>query len=326
MSDTRITVALITHNSAQFLGACLDAIPGAFGSAPYDLVVADNDSTDATEKVVATHAPDATFVAMGRNAGYAAAINTVVARSTGPVFVLNPDTVLERGAIAPLVTALQRAGVGIAVPKVLDPDGTIDRSLRRTPTLARAFGEAVVGGKRAGRSARFGEVVIPDDAYATPHTADWALGAVMLISRECLTAVGEWDESFFLYSEETDFCLRAHDAGFSTWFEPAATVVHVGGESGTSPRLWTILTINRVRAYRKRHGRVATTAYWVTVTLGEALRAGRARATHREALGALWRGPHLLDRELARRCPPGAGTRPQLPTAGQSNSGVNTLT
>lgn len=320
MTREPVTIALVTYNSARFVGECIAALPAAFGDVPWHLVVADNASSDDTLDAVTAACPSAEIVALGRNAGYAAAINDVVARARGDVLVLNPDTVMAPGSAAAFTGARRRPGVGIVVPRVVDPDGRVDRSLRRTPTLLRAAGEAALGGGRAGRHPRLGEVVHDPSEYARGHRVDWALGAVMLVSRECLDAVGPWDESFFLYSEETDFCLRAADLGFATWYEPDALVVHVGGESGTSARLWTILTLNRVRLYRKRHGALAGGAFWGIVTIGEALRARRPGGTHREALSALRHGPGAVERELARRCPPGAGPAPPAQPSSASNT------
>ena len=155
----------------------------------------------------------------------------------------------------------------------MDGDGAVLRSLRREPTVLRAVGEAVVGGERAGRYRHWGEVVSDPDSYTHAKEADWATGAAMLVSRECLAAVGPWDESFFLYSEEVDFALRARDRGFRLRYEPAAGAVHLGGESGIDPALWALLTRNRIRLYRARHGRVRTAAFTGAVVLNEAVRA-----------------------------------------------------
>ena len=77
-----------------------------------------------------------------------------------------------------------------------------------------------------------------------------------MLSRDCWHACGPWDESFFLYSEEADFDLRARDAGFATVYEPSAGAVHLEGDSGNSPQLWTLLQLNRVRHFRRRHALV----------------------------------------------------------------------
>ncbi len=101
--------------------------------------------------------------------------------------------------------------------------------------------------------------------------------------------MGAWDESYLLYSEETDFCLRAADLGWSTWYEPASVIEHIGGDSGVNPVLAALLVVNKVRLYRRRHGPVAGTAYYLAVLAGEAVRALTGRPTSRASLTALLR-------------------------------------
>jgi GT2 family glycosyltransferase len=122
--------------------------------------------------------------------------------------------------------------------------------------------------------------------YESPATADWASGAAMMISAACFAAVGPWDESFFLYAEETDYALRAADAGFALRYVPDATAVHIGGEAHDSPQLWSLLMANRVRLFASRHGRARTAAFRAALVLNEALRAAGSR-THRAGLRAL---------------------------------------
>jgi GT2 family glycosyltransferase len=201
--------------------------------------------------------------------------------------LLNPDMRLESGSIQPLVDTVAAPGVGIAVPRLVDQDGGLRYSLRRSPTISRAWGEALLGGDRAGRFAAWGEVITAPKAYATPSRADWATGAAMLISRACKEAVGLWDESYFLYSEETDFALRAADAGFELRYVPDSEFVHHEGESHESPALFMLLTRNRVKLYRARHGPFKTSLFWLGVFTGELLRSGRPtrRAAARALLG-----------------------------------------
>jgi GT2 family glycosyltransferase len=288
-----LTVAVVTYNSAAHLPGLLASLGGGLdGVADWRLVVADNASTDATVDLVRHLAPDATVVAMGRNAGYAAGVNAAAAAAPPEraLLILNPDIRLAEGSVAALLTALNAPATGITVPRLTDVQGHPARSLRREPSVRRALGEALLGGVRAGRLPAFGEVVTDERRYRHPGTADWASGAVMLVSRECLDVVGPWDESFFLYSEETDFALRARDAGFALRYTPHAAAVHAGGEAHTSPRLWSILALNRVRLFRRRHGRVHAAAFWAAVTLNEGLRALGGGTTHRAALRALLLG------------------------------------
>jgi GT2 family glycosyltransferase len=280
---------VVTYNSEGVIGPCLDRLPAAFGSVPYELVVADNDSRDTTVALVGLKAPDASIVQLGRNAGYAAGINAALSRRTwrGPVLVLNPDVRLEPNAVQPLVATLGTAGVGVAVPRIIGADGATCHSLRRDPSVLRAWGEALLGGNRAGRFARLGEVVTDPEAYQRPGQADWATGAVMLISAECAARVGPWDEGFFLYSEETDFAIRARGAGFDVQYVPSSVAVHLGGESNTAPQLWTVLVRSRIRLYRKYHGPIATSAFTSAVIVNEAVRAAAGRQTSRAAIRQL---------------------------------------
>jgi GT2 family glycosyltransferase len=284
-----VTVAVVTYNSGDVLRGLLAALPGAMvGVDDHALAIVDNASSDRTLEVVAQMAPDATVVQMGRNAGYAAGVNAAFARlpPSDALLVLNPDSRPGPGSGHQLLQGLLSAGTGITVPRIVDRDSRLEWSLRREPTVLRTLGEAVLGGERAGRLS-IGEVIVGLKWYDHDAVADWATGAVMMISRACLDEVGPWDESYFLYSEETDFALRARDAGFALRLTTSAEVVHLGGAVRESPRLWALLTMNRLELYRRRHGTTAALAFRTALILNELLRSGRRRGTHRAALRAL---------------------------------------
>jgi N-acetylglucosaminyl-diphospho-decaprenol L-rhamnosyltransferase len=278
-----VTIALVTYNSAALLPDCLAALPAAMeGIERWRLVVVDNDSHDETLEVVARDAPDALVIAPGRNAGYAAGINTATAAlASDAVLALNPDARLAPGSVARLLVALDAPGVGVAVPSTRDADGSLDHTRRREPTIGRALGEAVLGGTRAGRYPRWGEVELDPAGYEHEGPVDWAVGAVMLMARACLDDVGRWDESFFLYSEETDYALRARDAGLVVRYASRAEAVHLGGEVHEISPLYNVMTRNRVVLYRRRHRLVPSIAFWAATLLNEALRSGSA--VHRVA-------------------------------------------
>jgi GT2 family glycosyltransferase len=283
-----VTLAVVTYHSAPLIRDFVAALPAALaGVSDHELIIVDNASSDDTVELVRACAPQATVVALDHNGGYAAGVNAGVMASNpaNPVLVLNPDVQLQPGSVRALLDALTLPGVGIAVPRMEHPNGGLCLSLRREPTLLRALGEALFGG-RAGRCSVLGEVVVEPARYARPGSADWATGAAMLISRECLESVGEWDERFFLYSEETDFCLRARDLGFVLRFVPDAIVLHPGGDYHNQ-RLHRMLVWNKVRLYRRRHGATRTMAYRLLLLLGEAARATAGRKKHRAGIGVL---------------------------------------
>jgi N-acetylglucosaminyl-diphospho-decaprenol L-rhamnosyltransferase len=289
----RVAVVIVTYNSAAVLSDCLRSLTTVDGVRLTDVVVADNDSRDDTLSIAGGYdqLPLRT-VQLGHNAGYAAAVNAAIAALTSPfdaVFVMNPDCRLRPDSLRLLADALGEPGRGITVPRILNPDGTLQCSLRRMPTVRGAFAEALLGGPRAGRAGAPGELITDTERYGRAGAATWATGAAMLIGANAARAVGPWDESFFLYSEETEFALRAADLGFTLWFEPAAVVEHIGGESSTNPALAALLVANKVRLFRRRNGAMASAAYYLAVVLGQAGRALAGRPTAKAAVAALLR-------------------------------------
>ncbi|HVK20402.1 MAG TPA: glycosyltransferase [Actinokineospora sp.] len=288
MTSRPIAIVVVTYNSADVIADCLRALPAALrGVGESRVIVVDNASSDGTTEVVTATDPDVKVVHRTDNDGFAAGVNEGIAQAEGcDVLVLNADIRLSPGSVATL-RAAAGPGIGIAVPRLTDVDGRTQHSLRRTPTVLRTLGEAVLGGARAGRIGPLGETVTSPRAYERARTVDWATGAAWLVTRECIDALGPLEERYLLYSEETDFMLRAGDAGFAVGYEPAAHAVHLGGEVSTSPRLWSLLATNKVRLHRERHGRVAGALMWFAVMLNTLPRAARGSATHKAALRGL---------------------------------------
>ena len=283
MTEPAFTAIVVTYNSAHEIGGLLDSLPAAVDGALVETIVVDNDSTDDTAAIVAARA-DCTLV-RSANSGYAGGINRgyEVARGRGPVLILNPDVRLRPGSVTALAGALQAPGVGITVPRIYGPDGALQFSLRREPTIARALGLTFTG------LPVFSEGCNRAADYDAAHAVDWATGAVFLIRRECYDALGEWDASFFMYSEEVDFCLRARDAGWITWYEPAAVVEHIGQASGFNADLYAMQVVNRVRLYRRRNGTAAAWIYWLAAIAAEGSRALLGSRIRRRAVEALIR-------------------------------------
>ncbi|RKT68863.1 GT2 family glycosyltransferase [Saccharothrix variisporea] len=287
-----LAVVIVTYHSAGVVEECLKSVAVALESIPDSrVVVVDNASGDDTVEVVRRVAPWAEVVVRGSNDGFAAGVNAGFAAAPDcDVLVLNPDVRLEPDAVVLLRAALAMPGTGIVAPRLFSADGGQQLSLRRAPGVLRAWGEAVVGGERAGRVEALGEVVTDRRRYETAGVADWVTGAAWLISRECREATGVLEERYFLYSEETEYMLRAGDRGFAVRYEPRARAVHLGGEQSTSAWLWAMAATNRVRMVRERRGRLAAFAMWWAVLVNEVLRVPRG-AKHRRAVRDLvrWR-------------------------------------
>ncbi|RYG48973.1 glycosyltransferase family 2 protein [bacterium] len=304
-----LAVVVVTFNSADTLGGLLDTLAdGLEGVESTEVVIADNASSDDSVALALAHPVGARVVHTGWNGGYAAGINAALAtiRKDADVLILNPDIRLSRGAASRLVAALQHSDIGVAAPRIVHADGALYHSLRREPSLQTAWADALLG-NRLGSGIDRGECVCDSDHYREPRVVDWASGAALAVSAEARASVGEWDETFFLYSEEVDYQRRARAAGYRIAYTPDAKVLHFGGDYSRNPRLYAILTVNRIRDYARHHGAVSTALFRAAVLTGEVLRSLRGSAVHRAgALAAL------------RRLPERHVTRPELVEAGDA--------
>ncbi|MDF1635797.1 glycosyltransferase family 2 protein [Mycoplana sp. MJR14] len=280
-----VSVVIVTYNSASALPALLGSLPaGLNGVDRFEVIIVDNDSRDGSAELAEAHPLRPKVIRMGRNAGYAAAINAG-ASTVNPkshLLVLNPDLRLYPDAVRPLLDHLVARSVGIVVPANYREDGTLDPTLRREPSMLTAWAEAILGGTLAARLG-WGEVVGEPSRYDQSGTIEWATGSALLISARARRIVGEWDESFFLYSEEVDYQRRAREAGFDIVYEPRSKVMHASGGSGASPRLYALLTSNRIRYYGRHHGAFPTAMFRLGVAAGQAARFWRG-SPHRAAL------------------------------------------
>jgi N-acetylglucosaminyl-diphospho-decaprenol L-rhamnosyltransferase len=298
----RVAVVIATWNSADVLGGCLRSLSDQ-GLPLVAVVVADNASKDETRVIASTFADlPVQVVDVGRNAGYSAALNAGIGAldldNLDAVLMLNADCRILPDALSVLVSALQNSGGGIAVPRLINPDGSLQPSLRRKPTVGRALVEALLPGDFAGRLGPLGELITDPAVYERPGSTAWATGAAMLLSVSALRDIGPWDESFLLYSEETEYSLRAEDKGWCTWYEPAAVFEHIGGECGTDPMLASLMTVNKVVLFRRRHNRLHSAAFFTAVAIGECIRAIAGRRTSQASFAALLQ-PSRRVQELA---------------------------
>lgn len=268
----RLAVVTVTYNSASVLCGLLDSLnAGLEGVGQYEVIVVDNDSHDHSVDLALAHPIGARIIRTGRNAGYAAAINAATATidPSADLLVLNPDIRLQPGCISSLYAGLYSPGV--AVPQVRGEDGAISASIRREPSLVTAWSESLLGGRLAARLG-LGEIVDGAAVYSDGGPIEWATGAILLVSAKARETVGDWDESFFLYSEEVDYLRRVRAAGLEVLYVPQALAVHIGGDYHSSPFLTALMTANRIKYYRRYHKPAASALFRLGVIVGEAMR------------------------------------------------------
>lgn len=221
-----LEAVVVTYNALPHLERCLAALRG------YGAVVVDHGSTDGTLELVRERFPEVRLVEQ-ENRGLAAGWNRGLRETSASfVLVLNSDAWPAGNASEGLVAfARERERAGLVAPRLLNPDGTLQPSVRAFPTPWRLateylFLRKLAPGSRA-LNAFYGGGFRHDEA----REIDFAKAAAFLLRREAFDEVGPFDEEFFLFSEETDWCYRARAAGWKSFFYPGAEVVHVGGAS-----------------------------------------------------------------------------------------------
>jgi GT2 family glycosyltransferase len=281
-----VAVIVVTYNSASDVPPLINDLRIAARDRRIRLIVVDNGSSDGTLDILRAH-EDIELVEPNGNLGYAGGINAGLRLigSCDAVLILNPDLTLEPSAMTRLLLALDDDGVGVVVPLMRDENGTIYPSLRREPSVMRALGDAVLGSKIRTRPGFSSEIDARHRSYLESHDVDWATGAALLIRAAVAREVGDWNEDFFLYSEETDYLRRVRESGGRIRFEPSAVVNHRRGGSGTSTSLDTLMAVNRIRYVELHHGRPYALLFRAVVVLAEALRS--YNADHRGRLAVI---------------------------------------
>jgi N-acetylglucosaminyl-diphospho-decaprenol L-rhamnosyltransferase len=225
-----VAAVIVSYNSGRYLGPCLDSLEA---EGVDRIVVIDNGSTDDSRRQLVGRS--AAWIDSGSNLGYGRAANmgarNADAAGAEYLMICNPDLVIEPGAVAGLVAALEAdSAVAIVGPRITNTDGTLYPSARTFPDMADAIGHGLLGlvapNNRFTRRYR-----LLDWDHAARAEVDWVSGACFLVRRKAFDQVGGFDPAFFMYMEEVDLCWRVRRAGWKVLYEPAAAVMHVQGVS-----------------------------------------------------------------------------------------------
>ena len=227
------------------------------------MIVVDAGSADGSAEVARQEFPAARLIAQPDNLGYTRGNNLGLRAATGRyLLILNPDTEVVGDALTRMLAYMDgHSQTGLLGPQLVSPDGSVQSTRRRFPTLLTAFFESTWLQPLAPRSLlnRYYALDLSDDAISE---VDWVMGAALLVRREAYEQVGGFDEGFFMYSEEVDWCRRIKAAGWQVVYFPPARVIHHAGRSSEQVPAATHIRFNasKVRYFRKYHGLLAAEA------------------------------------------------------------------
>lgn len=247
----------MSWNAQDDLRACLCSLrTGSSAPESVEVVVVDNASSDGSADMVEREFPEVRLIRSGVNLGFSGGNNLALEGLTADyAFLLNSDATVAPGALDELVAfADAHPDAGLIGPKVLNPDGSIQFSCRRWPTFAAGLYRNVYLGRLFPNNRPASDYLMQDFDHASVREVDWLSGCALMIRRACLEQIGPLDaETFFMYCEDMDWSLRAHNAGWEVLYFPGALVTHAIGRSSDNAADRMIIEHSRSmwRFYRK---------------------------------------------------------------------------
>lgn len=229
-----LSIIIPSFNTKRYLANCLSSIFHQTKKISFEVIVVDNASSDGSPQMIKKNFPQVKLIVNSKNLGYAKANNQGIKIAKGKyILFLNSDTIILDKAIEKCLKFMQkRKDIDILGCQLLNEDKSLQPSGGFFPQLRRIF---------------YMMVFIDDlpfinrllkpyqqrriDFYQKVRQLDWATGAFLLVKREVINKIGGFDPTFFMYSEEVDFCFRAKKAGFNIWFYPKAKIIHLKGKS-----------------------------------------------------------------------------------------------
>jgi GT2 family glycosyltransferase len=260
-ASTRValSVVVLNWNAAHYLRAALSSLVGQNWKHNIEVIVVDNASKlDDSVDIVRGEYSQVRLLALEKNIGFAAGNNAALPYARGDYLLfLNPDTVTHEGALDILIDWMDaHPQAGACGPKLLNDDGTLQKSCRAFPSFGAGLFRSSFLGRMFPNNPWTRSYLMLDFSHDRAAQVDWLSGAALLVRRTTIEKIGKWDEDFFMYCEDVDLCYRLKEGNWQRWYVPDAVISHrIGGSSD-----WLRgVTIRRhhsamLRYYIKHHG------------------------------------------------------------------------
>jgi hypothetical protein len=253
-----LSIALVNWNNREYLRQCLESIEADPPRMSFEIVVADNGSTDGSQQMLSERFPGVGVVQNGGNVGVARGNNQCIHNSTGRyIYIVNNDTLVNRPSVEAMVRFLdEHREVGAVGGNLLNPDRTLQSSFCAFPTLWEEF-------LLVSHVGRWLNPCFPSykGRWPTVREVDWIGSASIVVRRTAIEQIGLIDEEYFIYSDETDWQYRLWQSGWKVYYLPNVTTIHYGGGSfKPGDRRYTLVYRGRMLFARKHYGRLYSLA------------------------------------------------------------------
>jgi GT2 family glycosyltransferase len=241
-----LSIIIVNWNTRDLLTRCLQSVYDTMSNLDFEVIVVDNASNDGSQAMVRQRFPQVRLIENDQNVGFASANNQALTVSQGHYsLLLNSDTIVLPHALEKMAQfADAHSEAGIIGCRLLNSDGSLQKSWASFPT----FWSEVLGRNFRVRRQVEGEPLA--------YEVDWVGGACLLVQLAAINEVGLLDESFFMYSEETDWCFRMRRQGWKVYYLPGVEVIHLGGGSASRANATQLVRLydSKIRFFRKHYG------------------------------------------------------------------------
>jgi O-antigen biosynthesis protein len=229
-----ISVVIVNFKVCDLLDKCITSVYSTDSDIPIEVIVVDNASEDGSEEIITQKYRSVKWIQMTENLGFAKAVNAGIAIASGDLILLvNPDSEIRRGSFSALSDFVKTHGdIGVIGGKIISPDGTFQRQCRRSiPTPSAAFFR-LFGLTRFFPGSKFSSryELLPTDLDSISEI-EVVSGALMAFYKTAAQRIGYFDEKYFLFGEDMDFCYRMTRSGLTNYYVPGMSAVHLRGAS-----------------------------------------------------------------------------------------------
>jgi len=231
-----LSICIVSYRARDYLMECLRSIEEYTKRIGFEIIVMDNGSRDGTNEMIQNNFQSVIYSEAPLNMGFARPMNLAINIAKGYfIALLNPDTILSENTFGKLIEfLLKNPEVGIVGPKVLNPDGTLQKPCRRSEARPWDVFMYFLGlADRFPQDKRFSGYYMGYIDENTTHEVHGVSGACMVIRRDVFDQIGFFDEDYFAYQEDADFCLRVREADWKVFYHPEAKITHFGGRGGS---------------------------------------------------------------------------------------------
>jgi len=233
-SKPDLSIVIVTWNSEDWIKRCLTSVFAHTSEVSFEVIVVDNDSQDTTLQIALNHFEGIKIIENQDNKGFASAVNQGLGVASGRFLcLLNPDTELIDRTLEQLVAFLKKyPTVGIVGPHLVNEDKTTQPSVRRFPRLSDQLLIVLKLHHLFEDAKSLFRYFYKDFNYRQTQSVDQVMGACLMIRREVIEQIGTFDEHFFLWFEEVEYCHRLKTkTDFEVYYDPEAHLLHYGGDS-----------------------------------------------------------------------------------------------